>query len=518
VRLCGHVLRRAVALVCATALLVAVVPGSAWALAPKTTLSLDPPSPGASGWYNVAPLVSVTSDQAGVLHWWWNVDVEATAAISAGVPFAIGVASEGEPIFHAYTVNGALEVESPGVNAPLKVDSSAPSQPGAFAADTKHNVGVALSWDASTDDVSGLDHYAIYRNQAGPPWSPTDFLASTDATAFLDIPPADGDYVYAVSAWDVAGNESALSELGVGWYDFAAPVAPAAIGASPVSPAYGVAVSWTHDGVDTTSYVIERSQDGGVFVPMQTVADGISSWNDPLLGVSPAEQWGSTWTYRVKATGPGGESEYATSVPLKLTSPPSAIGITQVSPAPTIGVSWTHKGVDVTGYVIERSRDGGAFALVRTETSGTVSWNDPLAGLSQAQQWGSTWSYRVKATGPGGESAYATSAPLRLTPSGTSISITSNAASVVLPRPFVLSGFLALGRIGDRCVVYVKKPGSRRWSYSSARLAYSAAPGGANWWYRYTPKLHGYYSFYVRFEGDPARVASQSRTIRVRVR
>ncbi len=104
-------------------------------------------------------------------------------------------------------------------------------------------------------------------------------------------------------------------------------------------------------------------------------------------------------------------------------------------------------------------------------------------------------------------------------PVPTTITIGSVPTVVRLPRPFVLSGVLTPGTVGTPCVVYVKKPGLWRWSYSSARLAYTTAPGGgAVWWYRYTPKLRGYYAFYVRYEGGTLRLPSQSRTITVRVR
>jgi hypothetical protein len=67
-------------------------------------------------------------------------------------------------------------------------------------------------------------------------------------------------------------------------------------------------------------------------------------------------------------------------------------------------------------------------------------------------------------------------------------------------------------------VVYVRKPGSPRWSYSSARLAYGETDATAKWWYRYTPKLRGTYSFYVKFAGGAGAPASTSRTISVSVR
>jgi hypothetical protein len=221
VRAHGHVPRRGVALACALALALAVAPSPAWAVAPLTTISLDS-SPEASGWFIVAPWVMATPDQAGVLHWWWDTSTEQTSAVLAGADLFLGVAPEGEHIIHAYTVNGALETESPGAFLSIKVDSVEPSQPGSFEGTVTHNVGVELEWAASSDaGGSGVDRYTVYRKLGAPPFSPTDILWTGGALSYLDVPPDDGTYAYAVSAWDVAGNESAFSETTIGYYDFA---------------------------------------------------------------------------------------------------------------------------------------------------------------------------------------------------------------------------------------------------------------------------------------------------------
>jgi hypothetical protein len=99
------------------------------------------------------------------------------------------------------------------------------------------------------------------------------------------------------------------------------------------------------------------------------------------------------------------------------------------------------------------------------------------------------------------------------------IGIASSVGSTRLLRPFVLSGALAPGRRGDLVVVEVQKPGSARWSYSSARLGYaSTVDGRGMWWYRYTPRLRGTYRYRARFAGVSSRLASLSRVISVAVR
>lgn len=102
--------------------------------------------------------------------------------------------------------------------------------------------------------------------------------------------------------------------------------------------------------------------------------------------------------------------------------------------------------------------------------------------------------------------------------SPTSITIKRSAVSVRYPTPFILSGVLSGGRAGDPCVAEVRKPGSSRWSYSSARIAYSSPSAAANWWYRYSPKLRGTYTFRARFAGDIARRPCLSGNLAVAVR
>ena len=96
------------------------------------------------------------------------------------------------------------------------------------------------------------------------------------------------------------------------------------------------------------------------------------------------------------------------------------------------------------------------------------------------------------------------------------LTISASPSSVRLPAPFVLSGTLAPAIAGDHMAVYVKKPGSARWSYSSARLTYGAL--GNLWWYRYTPVLRGTYQFQAKFAGDATRLPSSSAIIAVTVR
>jgi hypothetical protein len=99
----------------------------------------------------------------------------------------------------------------------------------------------------------------------------------------------------------------------------------------------------------------------------------------------------------------------------------------------------------------------------------------------------------------------------------TILTIKRSAASVRLRVPFILSGVLLPSALGDPVAVYVKKPGSPRWSYSSIRLVYSIQGSSGSWWYRYTPLMRGTYSFYASFVADTVPMA-QSPRVSVSVR
>ncbi len=103
-------------------------------------------------------------------------------------------------------------------------------------------------------------------------------------------------------------------------------------------------------------------------------------------------------------------------------------------------------------------------------------------------------------------------APSPKTPSA--ITIRTDKTSVYRYKTFILSGLLTKGAYLDPCVVWVRKPGLARWSYSSARLCYRGnADGTANWWYRYLPKVRGKFAFKVSFQGDASRASVYSPNI-----
>jgi hypothetical protein len=181
------------------------------------------------------------------------------------------------------------------------------------------------------------------------------------------------------------------------------------------------------------------------------------------------------------------------------------LGVTMVNAAAAnFGVYLYRPGTVSVRNNIGPDLVAGSFSSV-TETR-TFEYTAPTSGI-----------YYINVFRGSGDGAYR----LETTLDGqvaTAITINANPTSVKYPKPFVLSGALTPGVLHDPCGVEVKKPGSARWSYSSARLAYAVSGPSSLWWYRYTPNLRGVYNFRVKFLATTDRAGCTSRIIPVTVR
>lgn len=99
--------------------------------------------------------------------------------------------------------NAIYNVNWIGVVAP---DTTAPTRPTNLTASNVTSSSVDLSWGASTDDGSGLDHYNIYENGSVV----SNVSAGTTSTSRSGLL-GGASYSYEVTAVDVAGNESDTS-------------------------------------------------------------------------------------------------------------------------------------------------------------------------------------------------------------------------------------------------------------------------------------------------------------------
>lgn len=95
----------------------------------------------------------------------------------------------------------------------LIIDGTGPSQPDGLAASIKRKTEVRLSWNASSDNASGVAGYEVYRADVidGVP-GPSSQIGFTSSTNLTDAGTVSGaSYDYSVVALDNAGNLSVAS-------------------------------------------------------------------------------------------------------------------------------------------------------------------------------------------------------------------------------------------------------------------------------------------------------------------
>jgi hypothetical protein len=210
----------------------------------------------------------------------------------------------------------------------------------------------------------------------------------------------------------------------------------------PVAPS-GLAfdagtLSWTDNSLSETAFVIEKSADGGVtwtvvgridrdLTALNTTGDVLSlvvSWAEgDQFRVVAQNTVGDTWDYsdvNLNEILPGtyafpvfamqSISEVITTAPPP--APPAAPSdlAATLEAGPQVSLAWTDNADNETGFVIERSDNGGAFSVLASVGADTLSYVD------SAVTAGNTYDYRVAAVNLGGSSAYA--GPVNVTIAG----------------------------------------------------------------------------------------------------
>ena len=164
-----------------------------------------------------------------------------------------------------------------------------------------------------------------------------------------------------------------------------------------------VNLSWTDNSNNETSFVVERSQDGGAFSQIASLPADTTAFQDTTLPVVPA---GATFTYRVAAANASGLSPYSNTASVivpALPADPTGLNLTALA-GPQVRLVWRDNATNETGFLIERSTDGVNFSVLATAPArggtGTTNYNDAtvLAGL--------TYYYRVAAVNSVVKSGY----------------------------------------------------------------------------------------------------------------
>ncbi len=212
------------------------------------------------------------------------------------------------------------------------------------------------------------------------------------------------------------------------------PAAPSGLTASATSSSR-IDLSWRDNSNDEDGFVVERKPAGAsTYSVIANLGTGASSYADQGLAA------GSTYTYRVQADGCGGGSSWAgpasattssaspppppppppppsptppPTPPPSPSPPPTPQGLTATAPAPhEVDLAWAAGGAGATSFHVE-VKTGATFNEARVVGGGQLSAH--FTGLEA----GRTFTFRVRAQGTGGYSAYSNQARVTTPAAGT---------------------------------------------------------------------------------------------------
>jgi hypothetical protein len=472
--------------------------------APSTTASPTP-----VGSFNNAAVFSLTATEPagpGVANTFFRLDGGAVTTYSVGFAIVPIFSSVGTHTLTYYSTDTLGNTEGAHTST-FTVNDTLPPTTVTDVAPTYADVAT-ITLSASDNQFVGLGYAvtAIGSGVAGTHWSLDGGSTWTTGTQVVESQASTTPYTLLCYSTDVAGNRETTGSASFRVNDTIAPVTSSDATSSYVGTA---TIHFTaHDnsgglGVGATYY----SLDGGGFVQGTSVTTTATGSHSLLF-------------YSTDKASPTPNSESVKSVNFAVTAfdttPPTSSSDATASyiVTATVHISATDNPGGIGVGAIYYKLDGASVVTTVVAVGSPTTLTAPVvvtgAGSHSIEFWSADLLGNV-------ESPHHT-VNFTIGKLSSTISISAVPASVKLPKPFVLSGLLTVPTNGLSCVVYVKKPGSARWSYSSNRLSYNAAGAASSWWYRYTPKLRGTYSFYVNFAGDGTHIAVTSRTIKVTVK
>jgi titin len=169
-------------------------------------------------------------------------------------------------------------------------------------------------------------------------------------------------------------------------------------------------LAWTDNATNETGFVIERAVNGGAFASYAMVSSNVTTYQDTAVSYS------TTYSYRVMAQNAQGNSPYSNVATVTVTAPvaaPTNLTATIYTNPNRVQLIWTDNATNETGFVIERSVNGGAFTTLANvgARAGTGSTNYMDSSVTA----GNSYSYRVAALLGAAKSAYSNTVSVSLT-------------------------------------------------------------------------------------------------------
>lgn len=322
-----------------------------------------------------------------------NLNNMSSATVTGGI-FGKTISLSNMSQFNIGPGSAVQAATPPGIISQVTTPPAAPSNLTAAAASF---TSASLTWiDNSNNESSFLIERASgisYTQIATVPANTTSYTDTGLAS--------NSSYSYRVRATNAGGN-SAYTNIASATL-LSPPNAPSSLVATPTSST-AIALAWTDNSSNETSFRVERSTDNLTFSEIGNVAANVVAYNDTGLTN------GRTYYYRVRARNGAGDSAYsdpanATLVP-PLPSPPAAPSnlVATASSSTAIGLTWVDNSNNETSFRIERSTDGISFSEITSTAADVTSYSD--TGLASD----ATYYYRVRARNAGGDSAYSNSA------------------------------------------------------------------------------------------------------------
>lgn len=140
-------------------------------------------------------------------------------------------------------------------------------------------------------------------------------------------------------------------------------------------------LNWLDNSSNEDGFKIERSDNGGAFNEIATVAQNVRTYENS--GLTPG-----VYVYRVRAYNTGGNSGYSGSAAATILAGPSSL--TAAANGSLISLSWTDNSINEDGFKIEIATNGGQFVQFKTVTASTSSYIDTRSAPA-------TYSYRIRA-------------------------------------------------------------------------------------------------------------------------
>jgi titin len=184
------------------------------------------------------------------------------------------------------------------------------------------------------------------------------------------------NYEYQVAA----SNAVSFSYSNIALADLtgAAPATPSDLAATVVT-ATQVDLSWTDNALNETSFVVERSDNGGGFAVIATLPADSVTYSD-LTAAAP-----NSYTYQVAATSGAGQSGYSNQASVSITMPPAPLNLSAANITRSgFTLSWEYPFPQPDGFEIQVATDISFTAIVQTFPDvGADLTSQSMSGLSR---------------------------------------------------------------------------------------------------------------------------------------